>query len=544
MITRSKYSQTSFLWFLSLQGGATAAPPGEKTLSQTPTWAVAVVCTFLILISHLLEKGLQRLANWLWKKHKNSLLEALEKIKAELMILGFISLLLTFGETYILKICVPSKAALSMLPCALETEKTLAPSRSRHLLAAGDISVNCKIGSEPLITLKGLHQLHILLFFLAIFHILYSLITMMLSRLKIRGWKKWEEETLSHDYEFCIDLARLRLTHETSFVKLHTSFWTTMPFFFYVECFLRQFFVSVGRTDYLTLRHGFISAHLAPGRKFDFQKYIKRSLEDDFKLIVGISPILWGSFVTFLLFNINGWRTLFWASIPPVLIILAVGTKLQAIMTTMALEIAETHAIVQGMPLVQGSDRYFWFDCPRLLLHLIHFSLFQNAFQITHFFWIWYSFGLKSCFHRDFNLVVTKLFLCLGALILCSYITLPLYALVTQMGSHMKKAVFAEQMAKALKKWHIDIKTKKGKARKITSTRLGGSGSLSISQSSSGTTLHRSKTTGHSSYNSLYYKEEEEEEEEEEEIFDVEAEAGAEDGIEMIQEQKRRFHHS
>jgi mlo protein len=65
-------------------GGATAtgAPSGGKELSQTPTWAVAVVCTFLILISHLLEKGLQRLANWLWKKHKNSLLEALEKIKA------------------------------------------------------------------------------------------------------------------------------------------------------------------------------------------------------------------------------------------------------------------------------------------------------------------------------------------------------------------------------------------------------------------------------------------------------------------------------
>lgn len=104
---------------------------------------------------------------------------------AELMILGFISLLLTFGETYILKICVPSKAALSMLPCPSENTNTLPPSLSRHLLAAGDLSVNCKNGSEPLITVKGLHQLHILLFFLAIFHILYSLITMMLGRLKV-----------------------------------------------------------------------------------------------------------------------------------------------------------------------------------------------------------------------------------------------------------------------------------------------------------------------------------------------------------------------
>jgi mlo protein len=132
----------------------------------------------------------------------------------ELMILGFISLLLTFGEPYILKICVPRKAALSMLPCLSEDTvlfQKLAPSSlSRHLLAAGDTSINCKQGSEPLITLKGLHQLHILLFFLAIFHIVYSLITMMLSRLKIRGWKKWEQETLSNDYEFSIGTLFIR----------------------------------------------------------------------------------------------------------------------------------------------------------------------------------------------------------------------------------------------------------------------------------------------------------------------------------------------
>lgn len=35
----------------------------------------------------------------------------------------------------------------------------------------------------------------------------------------------------------------------------------------------------------------FIKVHLTPGSKFDFQKYIKRSLEDDFKVIVGIRYI-------------------------------------------------------------------------------------------------------------------------------------------------------------------------------------------------------------------------------------------------------------
>uniref|UniRef100_A0A251VHC6 Putative mlo-related protein n=1 Tax=Helianthus annuus TaxID=4232 RepID=A0A251VHC6_HELAN len=43
-------------------------------------------------------------------------------------------------------------------------------------------------------------------------------------------------------------------------------------------------------------------------------------------------------------------------------------------------------------------------------------------------------------------------------LILCSYVTLPLYALVTQMGSTMKPAVFNEQVVKALLKWHQNAK--------------------------------------------------------------------------------------
>ena len=43
----------------------------------------------------------------------------------------------------------------------------------------------CQQGYEPLISVNGLHQLHILIFFLAFFHVLYSFITMMLGRLKV-----------------------------------------------------------------------------------------------------------------------------------------------------------------------------------------------------------------------------------------------------------------------------------------------------------------------------------------------------------------------
>ncbi|XP_061948948.1 MLO-like protein 10 isoform X1 [Populus nigra] len=510
---------------------ATESSATTRQLDQTPTWAVASVCAVIIIISILLEKILHKVGTWFTEKHKQALFEALEKVKAELMILGFISLLLTFGQYNIAKICVPQDVAGTMLPCKKQgvTDKSSStkgeeePGRrllwfDRRFLAGAKGAVKCKDGYEQLITVDGLHQLHILIFFLACFHVLFSVITMTLGRLKTRAWKRWELETLSHDYEFSNDPSRFRLTHETSFVRSHTSFWTRIPFFFYVGCFIRQFFISVSKSDYLTLRNGFITVHLAPGSKFNFQKYIKRSLEDDFKLVVGVSPVLWASFVIFLLLNVNGLQALFWASIIPVIIILAVGTKLQAILTMMALEITDRHAVVQGMPLVQASDKYFWFGRPQLLLHLIHFALFQNAFQITYFLWIWYSFGLKSCFHANFDLVIAKVALGVGALILCSYITLPLYALVTQMGSRMKKSVFDDQTSKALKKWHMLVKKRHAKGGKTPSRTLG-SVSPSVSSVSSAHALQRFKTTGHSTRSSYTFDDQDE--------SDLEAEASS-----------------
>ncbi|KAL3736474.1 hypothetical protein ACJRO7_025422 [Eucalyptus globulus] len=488
-------------------GGATA---GSRELDQTPTWAVSAVCASIVLISILLEKVLHSVGSIFRKRRKAAMLEALEKLKGELMVLGFISLLLTFGQTYIAKVCIPERAADTMLPCPLAQsnhhgdnaagdkggggggggeeaeagEGGGSGSGEHHrrllwfahrVLAAESGGAGCKAGYVSMVSVNALHQLHIFIFFLAVFHVLYSAVTMTLGRLKIRGWKEWERETMT-DFEFLNDPSRFRLTHETSFVREHSHLGNKTPCLFYVVCFFRQFFRAVRRADYLTMRHGFITVHLAPGSKFDFQKYIKRSLEDDFKVVVGISPLLWASVVIFLLLNVYGWQAMFWLSILPVVVILAVGTKLQSIITQMALEIQERHAVVQGIPLVQVSDRHFWFHWPQLVLYLIHFVLFQNAFEITYFFWIWYEFGLKSCFHDNFTLVLIRVALGVGVQILCSYSTLPLYALVTQMGSTMKRSIFDDQTSKALKQWHKNALKKKTDGKTELSTRtLGGS---------------------------------------------------------------------
>jgi mlo protein len=70
-------------------------------------------------------------------------------------------------------------------------------------------------------------------------------------------------------------------------------------------------------------------------------------------------------------------------------LLLAVGTKLEHVITQLAHEVAEKHVAIEGELVVQPSDEHFWFGRPYIVLFLIHFILFQNSFEIGFFFWIW-----------------------------------------------------------------------------------------------------------------------------------------------------------
>lgn len=69
-------------------------------------------------------------------------------------------------------------------------------------------------------------------------------------------------------------------------------------------------------------------------------------------------------------------------------LLLAVGTKLEHVITQLAHEVAEKHSAIEGELVVNPSDEHFWFHRPRIVLYLLHFILFQNAFEIAFFFWI------------------------------------------------------------------------------------------------------------------------------------------------------------
>lgn len=72
-----------------------------------------------------------------------------------------------------------------------------------------------------------------------------------------------------------------------------------------------------------------------------------------------------------------------------------------------------------------------------------------------------------------------------------------------QMGSRMKRSIFDEQTSKALKKWHMAVKKKQGVKLGTSKVRAMDGSSTDSTIHSSGPTLHRFKTTGHSTHHTM-----------------------------------------
>ncbi|KAL2347433.1 hypothetical protein Fmac_001433 [Flemingia macrophylla] len=77
--------------------------------------------------------------------------------------------------------------------------------------------------------------------------------------LQMRKWKAWETETKTIEYQFYNDPERFRFARDTTFGRGHLNSWSQSTISLAIVSFFRQFFGSVNKVDYLTLRHGFIT---------------------------------------------------------------------------------------------------------------------------------------------------------------------------------------------------------------------------------------------------------------------------------------------
>ncbi|KAL9448383.1 hypothetical protein AB3S75_015794 [Citrus x aurantiifolia] len=444
-----------------------------RSLAETPTYSVASVITVLIFVCFLVQRAIYRFGKWLKKTGRKALFASLEKIKEELMLLGLISLLLAQWARWISEICVNSSLFSSKFyTCSEEDngihQKMLSKSsflflNESHVPPKGIInnhkSHQCGEGHEPFVSLEGLEQLHRFLFVLGITHVLYSCLAVGLAMSKIYSWRKWENQArISAVADSNMQAKKNKvMRRQTTFVFHHTSHpWSRSPVLIWMLCFLRQFKSSIRRSDYLALRLGFLTKHKLP-LSHNFHNYIVRSMEDEFHGILGISYPLWGYAILCIFVNIHGLNIYFWLSFIPAILVMVVGTKLQHVVSSLALEIMEQTGPSVGTQ-VKPRDDLFWFRKPEILLRLIQFIIFQNAFEMATFIWSLWGFQDRSCFMKNHYMIIIRLTCGILVQFWCSYSTVPLNVIVTKMGSRWKKALVAESVRESLHSWCKRVK--------------------------------------------------------------------------------------
>ncbi|XBI76898.1 hypothetical protein VPH35_070081 [Triticum aestivum] len=246
----------------------------------------------------------------------------------------------------------------------------------------------------------------------------------------------------------------IRHVEEFKFIKNHfRGHGKRWEIFGWLRSFFKQFYGSVTEEDYTTLLLGFVMKHSKGHPKFNFYSYMNRALEGDFKKVVGISWYLWAMLMIFLLLNVHGWYVYIWISVAPFVLLLVVGSKLEHIITELAIDVAQKNTAIEGELVVALSDEFFWLHRPKLVLLLIRIILFQNAFEIAFFFWLLVTYGFKSCIIGKPAYVIARLVISVISQLLCGYNTLPLYALISQMGGSFKKAMFDESISEGLTNW-------------------------------------------------------------------------------------------
>ncbi|KAJ4965997.1 hypothetical protein NE237_017846 [Protea cynaroides] len=448
----------------------------ERSLSDSPSWAVATVVSVMVVVGFLVNSSLEWFGKWLDKTKRKALISALDKIKDELMLFGVLSLLMGHWTIWVAKICVKHSALSSRFPTCTEEDHIGEEKLLKQMLIGSIHSLNhsgiqkrekirrhdyCPEGFEPFASYDSLKQLHRLLFVLVITHVSYSFITIAMAMLKIHSWRTWENEAKSMVIPWSkgstgVTRENSEVSCMSTFVFHHTSHpWSKHKYLVWMLSFFRQFWSSINKADYMALRLGFITNHRLH-MSYDFHSYMLRSMDDEFRDIVGISVPLWVYAILCIFLDFHGSVSYFWLSFVPAFFILLVGTKMHRIVIKLAVEIMDAAPSFGSQ--MNLRDKLFWFGNPLFLLQLIKLISFQNALEMATFIWSLWEINGPSCFMDDHVHVVIRLTSGIIFQFWCSYVTLPLYVIITQMGSTIRQSVVSESIRGSLLAWSTRVK--------------------------------------------------------------------------------------
>ena len=130
------------LCLLHLLGNAGVEAGAGNNIEQTPSWKIGLFFAFFLVLSVMLEIGLEVLEEYLEHHHLDGVKMTVEKIKEELMLMGFISLCLLIVEDYLVEWCVDNTGSDIGIPATM----TYLDSNGKEQWVCG--MYNCKNSSQ------------------------------------------------------------------------------------------------------------------------------------------------------------------------------------------------------------------------------------------------------------------------------------------------------------------------------------------------------------------------------------------------------------
>jgi len=337
-----------------------------------------------------------------------------------------------------------SEQVQSFLASACESSGASLVEGRRQLGGGGGGDDNTCIGSglEEFVSLAALHQAHILIFLIAVFHITYTVLTMMMSQRVVATlddlevWGDGEDESVDA-------LHKPRSGWPAAFIRQIYNLGFRNPF------------------TYMSLRNFFIIKH-GLSADFPFDDYIALTAAHEFENIIGLKWWMWLCLTLYVLAEGLGFHyfTGCW-SLASVFISMLVGTKVSKIACDVAIDSYEQYDKNGDGKLSQDElehmqklhkdsaasvkkshltgDQNFWLGRPQFLGGLLQYTMFQNSmvFSIALF----HSWQVKGNCYMGKDLRIYRVVLGLLLLAHDSLITFPTYIVVVQMGDTYSKTL-------------------------------------------------------------------------------------------------------
>ncbi|KAL0048084.1 hypothetical protein WJX82_007361 [Trebouxia sp. C0006] len=244
------------------------------SILETASYIIGLVFLSFLVLFVTFEKWLEWRREQLRKHHKVGLLAALEAVQSEIMLFGLASLLLNLFQAPIGSICIhaPSSSTWTILsqlngcPCCLRNTKQVSDcwlegeGCGSGLCNCNDANPSCLVGGEagerrllsssPMLGSRGLlqdssassecvgiheysqaecgyrpgytqalsgtaiHQIHMMLFWIAITHVVCSVALIMISTARVKIWRHWLAEDDAHSKAVHKALHQHALLHE------------------------------------------------------------------------------------------------------------------------------------------------------------------------------------------------------------------------------------------------------------------------------------------------------------------------------------------